>query len=502
MKQQLGAHSPVTISPRASFIAKVLGLTAAGVIAFLCGFASVAAPFNRPSFTPPTSQVAPEAAPSSQAPTRAEIRATEAPTLSASQPPAPGSLVTPSLQTSPQPSLLVAPATSPSSATPSPVAGGGLVGLRVDIIDVGQGDSILVRASNGTTVLIDGGEASSGVTGYLRSQNVQRIDLMIATHPNSDHIGGLVEVLGAIPVDEVATNGQEQTTLTFERFIDAITSAGAVYLEPKRGDTLAVGSLRFQVLNPDSASGFDMNNQSLVLRLAYANVAFLFTGDAGRDAERSMLAANADLHSDILKVGHHGSRAASSPEFLDAVRPKVAIYSAGAGNSYGHPDPETLQALSAVGAAIYGTDKDGTVVITTDGATYQVSTERGAGLGIESPTESPPIAAAAPLADGTPGAPEGLSLAILRVTSPVAPGGMATLQAISAPGAHCTITVYYKSGPSKASGLLPQNADDQGNVTWTWRVSSQTTLGSWKIVVSAALGGSTVTAETLFEVAK
>jgi competence protein ComEC len=370
------------------------------------------------------------------------------------------------------------------------------------VIDVGQGDSILVRAADGTTVLIDGGEASSGVIGYLKGQTVHRINLMVATHPHSDHIGGLVEVLEAFPVDKVATNGQEHTSLTFERFIDAIASSGAVYLEPKRGDTLVVGGLSFQVLNPDRTSAFDMNNQSLVLRLVFGNVAFLFAGDAGMDAERSMLAAHLDLQADVLKVGHHGSGSASSSEFLNVIRPKVAVYSAGAGNSYGHPHPETLQALSAVGAAIYGTDKDGSVVITSDGATYQVLTERGAGPGIESPTGSPLITEGAPLADGTLDMPRVLSLAILRVTTPVAPGGMATLQAVSVPGAHCTITVYYKSGPSKASGLLPQNADDKGNVTWTWKVSSQTTPGSWRIVVSAALGDSKVTAETLLEVAK
>jgi hypothetical protein len=215
-----------------------------------------------------------------------------------------------------------------------------------------------------------------------------------------------------------------------------------------------------------------------------------------------MLAAHLDLQADVLKVGHHGSGSASSSEFLNAIRPKVTVYSAGAGNSYGHPHPETLRALSAVGAAIYGTDKDGTVVITTDGTTYQVMTERGKGPRLES------------LMQGTPGAPsllptsetsiasEGLDLVILGVTSPVAPGGKATLEARTAPGAHCTITVYYKSGPSRAGGLTPKDADADGNVGWTWSVGNQTTPGIWKITVSATLGGNEMTAETFFEVAR
>jgi competence protein ComEC len=248
--------------------------------------------------------------------------------------------------------------------------------LQVTYFDVGQGDAILLRTPDGQTMLIDGGETDTGIVGDLQALNIQRIDVMVATHPHSDHIGGLVQVLKAIPVTKVVTNGQPHTTSTYEHFLDAITSAKAEYVEAKRGDTITLGSLSFAVLSPTATTG-DMNHNSLVLRLVYGNGSFLFMGDADKDAEASMLSAGLTLQAAILKVGHHASSSASSKAFLNQVKPKVAIYTAALGNSYGHPHAVTLTALAAVGAQIYGTDVNGTITVTTDGVTYQVSTQKG-----------------------------------------------------------------------------------------------------------------------------
>lgn len=248
--------------------------------------------------------------------------------------------------------------------------------LQVHFIDVGQGDAILIVTPDGKTALIDGGEAGSGVLEYLRSQGIERLDLMVATHPHSDHIGGLVDVLHEIPVAEVVTNGQMHTSSTYENFLDAIATAQAVYTEVQRGDQIQLGALTCDVLHPTSGEGDDFNNASVVLRLVYKQVAFLFVGDAEAKAEADILDSGQPLHATVLKVGHHGSRSSSTPDFLARVQPEVAIYGAGTGNSYRHPHAETLAALEQIGAQVYGTDVNGTIVVTSDGSTYTVEVTR------------------------------------------------------------------------------------------------------------------------------
>lgn len=364
--------------------------------------------------------------------------------------------------------------------------------MEVDFIDVGQGDAILIQSSDGMTVVIDGGEQGSGELSYLQSKHVGHVDLMVATHPHSDHIGGLVDVLGSIPVTKVVTNGQPNTTGVYEKFLDGIANAKAEYIEAKRGDTLQAGSLSFQVLSPVSAASGDINNNSLVVRLVVGKVVFLFTGDAQTDAETSMVAANLPLNADILKVGHHGSRTSSSLAFLNQVKPAVAVYMAGVNNSYGHRHPETIASLKTVGAQIYGTDINGTVSVTTDGNTYQITASK-----IEPKAEQSTVTSAP-----TAGSSGQLTLTIASVTSPIKPGATATLNAATSAGASCAITVNYKSGPSKASGLGPKVADSTGNVSWSWKVGATTTPGTWRIVVKCSQGGSDVIQETTFTVQK
>lgn len=246
--------------------------------------------------------------------------------------------------------------------------------MRVHFIDVGQGDSILVQSPEGATMLIDGGYGGSGTLAYLQAQGIQRIDVMVASHPHADHIGGLVEVLQSLPVGAVWTSGASHTTGTFEQFLDAIAEARVSYHEARPGDTIECGSLAFVVVHSEARAP-ELNDTSLVLHLQHGQVSFLFTGDAEQASETAMLREVAEqLPSTVLKVGHHGSSTSSSPAFLGAVRPQVAVYSAGRNNSYGHPHAETIRNLQAAGAQIYGTDKHGTVVIDTDGATYTVTT--------------------------------------------------------------------------------------------------------------------------------
>lgn len=390
---------------------------------------------------------------------------------------------------------LSAPATGTS--TPHPEATPAAV-LQVHFIDVGEGDSILIVAPDGKTALIDGGEPGSGVVPYLEALGLKRLDMVVATHPHSDHVGGLVEVLSTLPVSTVVTNGEAETTTVYEDFLNAIANSKANYVEAKRGDRLSLGSLDFDVLNPSEVLSSDLNNNSLVLRMSYGKTTFLFTGDAGTEAESSMLGAGLNLQANILKVGHHGSLSASSLPFLERVRPEVAVYFAGRGNPYGDPNPQTLDKLASVGATVYGTDVNGTVVVTADADGYTVGVSKQGPIGAPSVT----LAVVPALSSPSPTVAGPLSLTVLSVSSPVAPGGTATLSALTSPGAHCTITVYYKSGPSKATGLSPKDADGAGRVSWTWTVGRNTTPGNWRIVVTASLSGAAAQAETTFEVAK
>jgi competence protein ComEC len=248
--------------------------------------------------------------------------------------------------------------------------------LEIHFINVGQGDSILIDLGE-TEVLIDGGEKSPGVVDYLKKYVDGPLEVMVATHPHSDHIGGLIAVLAAFQVQQIWHNGEDSDSSTYSQFMSAVQTEGAQVYIGKRGDRIITGSLTFVVLNPRTPAG-TVNNNSIVLSLSYGQIDFLFMADAEKEAEGAMLVA-ADMpvpDVEILKVGHHGSRTASSKDFLAAASPEVAVYMAGTGNRYGHPHQETLAALAQIGAKIFGTDVNGTITVKTDGWTFVVQTER------------------------------------------------------------------------------------------------------------------------------
>jgi competence protein ComEC len=246
--------------------------------------------------------------------------------------------------------------------------------LAVHFIDVGQRDAILLDYAD-TEVLIDGGDTSPGVVTYLSSYVNGPLEVMVATHMHADHIGGLIAVLDAFEVNNIWHNGDTSTSQTYTNFMNAFQAEGLQVHVARKGDTIAVEDLTFNVLNPVNVSGTS-NRNSIVLSLSWGQVDFLFEGDAEQEAEAGMLAAGIVPDIEVLKVGHHGSRTASSAPFVAATTPETAIYMAGTGNSYGHPHAETVNALEAIGATIYGTDVKGNIVVTTDGQTYSVTTQR------------------------------------------------------------------------------------------------------------------------------
>jgi len=239
--------------------------------------------------------------------------------------------------------------------------------LQVHYIDVGQGDSILIDWGE-VEVLIDGGRYNDCVP-YILDYVDGHLEVMVATHPDADHIGGLIEVLDAFVVEHIWLNGDTHTTQTYTDFmekVDTEEAGGAEVHQAQRGDEIVVSTLTFKVLHPTLPLDSDKNENSIVLKLSFGQVDFLFTGDACSEAEASMLAAGLVDDIDILKVSHHGSKYCSTADFLSAALPELAIISVG-NNSYGHPAPEVIARLEDVGATVYRTDISGTILVTTDG---------------------------------------------------------------------------------------------------------------------------------------
>jgi competence protein ComEC len=252
--------------------------------------------------------------------------------------------------------------------------------FQVDYIDVGQGDAIYLHASDGTDILIDGGPRSAGptVVAHLQDAGVDDIEVMVLTHPDADHEGGLIDVLrSAIPVESWISNGQHDDTLTYQALITETMARGLTPTPAVAGQSYRWGDVQALVLNPQPVLDPDQNDNSVTLLVVYGDVRFLFTGDITTDAEQVLLETGTAslrlaLPAEVLKVAHHGSRNSSSADFLEAVNPEVAIISVGGGNPYGHPAPETLDRLAAAGANVYRTDKYGTITVISDGQSYEV----------------------------------------------------------------------------------------------------------------------------------
>ncbi|MFC0470451.1 MBL fold metallo-hydrolase [Halalkalibacter kiskunsagensis] len=249
--------------------------------------------------------------------------------------------------------------------------------LEVHYIDVGQGDATLLKGPD-FTLLIDAGRHDAiDVTPYLQSQGITDLDLMILTHPHADHVGQADKVIEAFPIKEVWMSGDEHTSATFERVLDALLDSDAEYYEPRAGESFTIGSALVEVYNPESVTG-DLHEGSISVRISYGDIKFLFTGDAEYQTERDMINRGHNLKAHIFQLGHHGSTTSNTQDFLDRVQPEVAIYSAREGNSYGHPHDEIIERIENMGIDLYGTDEHGHIIVTTDGKQYTVSTDIGA----------------------------------------------------------------------------------------------------------------------------
>lgn len=253
--------------------------------------------------------------------------------------------------------------------------------MQVVFLDVGQGDCTIVRTREADMV-IDCGDKGSGdlVVEYLQEQGIEKLEYLILTHPDADHIGGADEVLESIEVERVLMPDVANDTRAYEEVQEQIETQGIVTEHPSVGDEYQLGDAVFWILCPEKelVKESDLNGSSLGIKLVHGENSFVMCGDAESVSEQAMVERfGNNLECDVLKCGHHGSSTATSPAFLEATDPTWAVISCGEGNSYGHPHVEVLAALEEDDVQIYRTDRQGTIIALSDGKELRWSAEKG-----------------------------------------------------------------------------------------------------------------------------
>ncbi|MDE7176727.1 MAG: MBL fold metallo-hydrolase [Lachnospiraceae bacterium] len=239
--------------------------------------------------------------------------------------------------------------------------------MEVHFLDVGQGDSTLITC-DGHAMLIDAGDDTKGtaIQNYLKKQNIKNLDYLILTHPDADHIGGAPVIITKFDITKVFVSNFEKDNQTYQKLIQALDDKRLKAITPAVSSKYSLGTAEFTILAPNDT--YDTpNDSSIALLLKNGENTFLFTGDAGADAEKDILSTGINISADVYKVGHHGSKSSTSKEFFRTVDPTYAVISCGEGNYYGLPHAEVLNTLRINGVAVYRTDEDGTIIATSDG---------------------------------------------------------------------------------------------------------------------------------------
>ena len=337
--------------------------------------------------------------------------------------------------------------------------------LRVNYIDVGQGDSIFIQLPNKETMLIDAGEAYEvdNVINYLNNLGIKKIDYVVGTHPHTDHIGGLEEVINTFDVGPIYMPKVSSNSKTFEDLLTTISNKGLKVKTAKSGVVvLSEDNLKLEFIAPNSDNYSNLNNYSAVLKLTYLDNTFLFMGDAETLSEDEIAS---DVDADVIKVGHHGSDSSSSVEFVKKVSPAYAIIMVGEGNSYNHPYQSIIDRYESVGAKVLRTDLDGNIVCDSDGVDVTCKGDK------DSSSDSSPRTTSS-------------NINLVSLGSPVSKGSNVTVSIKGLPNTTYDIDVIYSSGASKASGLEDKTSDSEGNVSWTFKVSSNVKSGTYEVKIS------------------
>ncbi|MGN1478652.1 MAG: ComEC/Rec2 family competence protein [Acutalibacteraceae bacterium] len=250
--------------------------------------------------------------------------------------------------------------------------------LTVSFIDVGQGDCTLFYSPDNGVILVDSGEADKAQTviNYLNSLGIETIDYCVMTHPHSDHMGSMAQIMSKFNIENLIIPELSEinipTTKTYENFLLSAEENADEIIPAQAGTTYSVGDIALSVLGPISQNE-DLNNMSVVVKVEYKEASFLITGDCSFDEEDELMENDYNaLESDVIKIGHHGSAGATSADWLEAVNPQIGVISVGNGNSYGHPTKTVLGRLDDFDVEYYRTDVVGTVVIETDGKAISV----------------------------------------------------------------------------------------------------------------------------------
>ena len=337
--------------------------------------------------------------------------------------------------------------------------------LRVNYIDVGQGDSIFIQLPNKETMLIDAGEAYEvdNVINYLNNLGITKIDYAVGTHPHTDHIGGLEEVINTFDIGSIYMPRASSTSKTYEDLLTTISNKGLKIKTAKSGVVvLDDDNLKLEFIAPNSDSYSELNNYSAVLKLTYLDNTFLFMGDAETLSEDEI---TYDVDADVIKVGHHGSDSSSGIEFVKKVSPEYAIIMVGEGNSYNHPYQSIIDRYESVGAKVLRTDLDGNIVCDSDGVDVTCKGDK------DSSSNSSSSAAAS-------------NINLVSLTSPISRGSDVTVSIKGLPNTTYDIDVIYSSGESKASGLEDKTSDSEGDVSWTFKVSSNVKPGTYEVKIT------------------
>jgi competence protein ComEC len=244
--------------------------------------------------------------------------------------------------------------------------------LKVSFLDVGQADAILIQDGQ-DNMLIDAGNTEDGpkLVTYLKNNGIDTFKYVVGTHAHEDHIGGMSDIVNNFTIENYYMPDVLTTTKTFEDLLDALNNKNIKLQTPSINDTFTLNNANFKVLYVGTDSE-NLNNSSIVLKMTYGNMKFLFMGDATNTVEKAII--NDDLAADVLKVGHHGSSTSSSQDFLNKVSPKYAVISVGKDNTYNLPSAKTITKLDNLNVKVYRTDELGTIIMQSDGNTIDVTT--------------------------------------------------------------------------------------------------------------------------------